>query len=49
MDDQAVTTSNDCDQSVGTFIAGLVHIALLVQIVIHSVAATYAHASTRLL
>jgi hypothetical protein len=47
MDDQTVAASNNGNQSVGTVRATLMLIALVVEIVIHSVAAMYAHASPR--
>jgi hypothetical protein len=48
MDDQTVTASTNGDQSVGTVRATLMLIALVVEIVIHSVAAMYAHTSPAL-
>jgi hypothetical protein len=48
MDDQTVAASNNGNQSVGTVRATLMLIALVVEIVIHSVAAMYAHASPAL-
>jgi hypothetical protein len=47
MNDQTVPTSDNLDQSVGAVRSGLVHITFLIQIVIHSIAAMYAHTSTR--
>jgi len=47
MNDEAIPAANDVDQGVGAFTPVLMHIALLVQIVIHSVTAMYAHPTAR--
>jgi Na+/glutamate symporter len=43
MDDEAISVSNDADEDIGALGPIFVHIALVVQIVVHAVAAVYAH------